>query len=381
MLHFLDYKNPIRWDNYINVWPHQVETKSKIINSMIANKLGYAVKVFARKLQAKVIDARTSRLFLEENHLDGSSAASLHYGLFDQDRLMAVMTIGKSRFSKTHDFEIIRLASLCGFVIVGGASKLLKFASQDLHGKLLTYSDRMIGNGNVYKQIGFTHLGVTRPGYFWFKDGQILSRHQTQKHKLEAIFGPVDLSLTENEIMHSNGWTRISDFGHDRWELQINSYSALFISKPNKTWWIDENGIQRRGEPKGNASIGRTSKTTKDRKWVVRDGVRKLVKEVLPTDEVAFNLEKTNKGKKLVTINGKKTFVDKVPENASISNPGTTTGRIGMKSPEGKKKLVTLEEARSLAKEGWVIAAKVIRHCPQHVKDFAKELEKEKGSN
>lgn len=52
-----------------------------------------------------------------------------------------------------------------------------------------------------------------------------------------------------------------------------------------------------------------------------------------------------------------------------------------MKSPEGKKRLVTLEEDRSLAKEGWVIAAKVIRHCPQHVKDFAKELEKEKGSN
>ena len=51
-----------------------------------------------------------------------------------------------------------------------------------------------------------------------------------------------------------------------------------------------------------------------------------------------------------------------------------------MKSPDGIKKLVSLEEARRLAKLGWVIAAKQIRNCPQHVKDFAKELEKEKGS-
>ena len=378
-MNLLNYKNPTRQEK-LNIWPHQQDNNPALIESMINHENGLSTRIYARKLSAIVIDAKTSRSFLDDNHLDGFATASFHYGLVDENsQLFMVLTIGKSRFSQQHDFEIIRLASLKNHAVVGGASKLLKFAIPDLHGKLLTYSDRKIGDGKVYEKLGFTHLGTTKPGYFWMKDDQILSRHQCQKHRLEKLLGPIDLTKTESQIMIEHGWTKVFDFGHDRWELVISD-SHTIKSALVKTWWVNENGQQRRGIPNNPTRLGRKDSTTSGKKWVLRDGKRMLVDEILQTDQIGFHLQKSNKGKKVILIDGKKKLVDEIPEGATLPVGGTTTGRIGMKSPKGTKKLVTLEEARQLAKLGWVIAAKQIRNCPQHVKDFAKELEKEKGS-
>lgn len=372
-MNVLSYINPVRHPG-INVWAHELTDKQRIIESMMNHQLGKSKKIHARKLNAVAISAQASAAFLNANHLDGSARATLHYGLVDNDVLVMVMTIGKSRFSKQHDFEIIRMATMLNHVVVGGASKLLNFAKQYLTGNLLTYSDRRIGNGNAYKQAGFTHLGQTQPGYFWMKGDKILSRYATQKHKLIKLFGDVDLSKSESKIMHEHGWTKVLDFGHDRWEMKISDDNRLPQIKRKR--WIDKNGIQRCGIPDENAKLGRLSGTTNGTKWVVRDGKRLLTKEVLPTDEVKFLVD-SNKGKKVVFVDGVRRILKEsdIPVDAEVRSLATNSGKVGMRSPEGVKRVVPLEEARALAAAGWKIAAKQINIAPEHVRQFAKELD------
>ena len=423
-MNVLSYLNPIRHPG-INVWAHELADKRDIIESMMNHQLGKSKKIHARKLDAVTISAQASSAFLNVTHLDGSARATLHYGLVDNDVLVMVMTIGKSRFSKHHDFEIIRMATMLNHVVVGGASKLLNFAKQDITGNLLTYSDRRIGNGNAYRQAGFTHLGQTQPGYFWMKGDKILSRYATQKHKLIKLFGDVDLSKSESKIMHEHGWIKVLDFGHDRWEMKISDDKnclnlclggksplissstagnrwvnngekdlsvpreaiTIYLSSGwklgrcsnsfvNRTWWIDQNGVQRCGIPDANAKLGRLSGTTNGTKWVIRDGKRLLTKEVLQTDEVKF-LVNSNKGKKVVFVDGVRRILKEsdIPDNAEVRSLATNSGKVGMRSPDGIKRVVSLEEARALAASGWKIAAKRINIAPEHVRQFAKELE------
>lgn len=119
--------------------------------------------------------------------------------------------------------------------------------------------------------------------------------------------------------------------------------------------------------------------STKDYTWVMRNGEQHLVKEVLPGDEVGFKQSKTNRGSKMLIKDGKQVCVDREQADQLILEgytkpPARTTGRIGLRSPSGEKKLVFLDEARQLVKVGWVLATTQLKSAPPQVLELAKEL-------
>lgn len=78
----------------------------------------------------------------------------------------------------------------------------------------------MYGEGNVYKNSGFTFLRSTKPGYFWTDGNDIkISRYRVQKHVIEKLhLKYYDSNLTEEENMRNNKFRRFWDCGNNVYE-------------------------------------------------------------------------------------------------------------------------------------------------------------------
>ena len=198
----------------INVFEDEWQEKRDIVKSIIKSQLGkYDRKIFARKCELKEI--KDCSEFLNENHIQGNTGASVKIGLFYDNELVSVMTFGKSRFNKKYSWELIRLATKLGTNVIGGASKMFSYFMKKYgDGGLISYCDARFFNGTVYTKLGMKELEYSRPNYFYVKNGKRFSRVMFQKHKLEKILPVFDASLSEVENMKNNKYFRIFDCGN-----------------------------------------------------------------------------------------------------------------------------------------------------------------------
>lgn len=186
----------------------------EIWKSMINNKLGLNQRIYARKCEIKEVDFGESLNFLDNNHLQGSCVSSIRYGLYYNNELVQLITFGKSRYDKKYDYELLRLCTLKGYCVVGGASKLFKHFISNHKGTIISYANRRFSKGDVYEQLGFEFKGETKPNYYYVKGDQTYSRLKFQKHKLAKMLENYDPNLTEYENMLNNGYDKIYDCGN-----------------------------------------------------------------------------------------------------------------------------------------------------------------------
>jgi very-short-patch-repair endonuclease len=201
----------------LHFWDYEILFSYEKVKSIILHKLKKSKnKIFARKTKIIKISSKKAREFLELNHLDGFGGAKYHYGLFDYDNnLIQVASIGKCRFNKHCEFELIRFASKLNTTIPGGFSKMIKFIKEELKiYELLSYANRRYSTGNTYTKIGRL-INIAGPNYFWVKGDLIYSRYQTQKHKLSKLkLKNYDPLLSEAKNMENNGFFKIKDCGN-----------------------------------------------------------------------------------------------------------------------------------------------------------------------
>lgn len=205
----------------IHIFESEWLLKQDIIKSRLQNALGQSKKIFARKCQIVNVSTTTRRQFLESNHLQGNVGSRVNYGLTYKDELVAVMTFGKTRFSKKYEYELLRFATKCGTNVVGGASRLFKhFTNEVKPTTVVSYGDLRFGTGRLYQKLGFDFLHNSKPNYFYFHKSDALtlqSRIKFQKHKLENLLETFDPELTEWENMYKNDYNRIWDCGNSVW--------------------------------------------------------------------------------------------------------------------------------------------------------------------
>ena len=109
---------------------------------------------------------------------------------------------------------MVRYATRSGVSVVGGASKLLsKFIGLVGDVSIISYADKRISNGNLYKQLGFIEIRSSPPSFFWMRSCERLSRYKTQKHKLKDLLPNYDDSLSAISNMKINGWEQVFDAG------------------------------------------------------------------------------------------------------------------------------------------------------------------------
>jgi hypothetical protein len=165
----------------------------------------------------KTVSELEKSIFLEKNHIQGDDVSSIKLGLFFENELISVMTFIKARYDKGYEYELSRYCNKLNTNIVGGASKLFKFFLETHNPtSVMTYSDRRLFSGLVYKQIGMSFLTHTIPGYYYFNKNNCtpINRINFQKHKLEKKLKIFNSELTEWENMQVNGFDRIWDCGH-----------------------------------------------------------------------------------------------------------------------------------------------------------------------
>lgn len=204
LLHIFEYE----WNN-INI-------KYKIINQLNKILNDENNKIYARDTEIKLIESSETRKFLDENHLQGYINTSINLGCFYGNELIGVMTFGKPRFNKGFDYELIRLCWKSSIYVVGGTQKLFSYFVNNYKPiTVISYCDISKFNGDVYKRLGFEFSRLSEPNYKWVNTitNDVLSRYQTQKHKLvEQGLGTE--AETEDEIMESFGYLKIYDSGN-----------------------------------------------------------------------------------------------------------------------------------------------------------------------
>ena len=187
-----------------------------IWTSMIKNKLGLNTKIYARKCLVKEVSSQEARKFLEDNHLQGYANSKIRLGLYYNEELVSLMTFSKPRYTKNYDWELVRFCTLKGYNVVGGASKLLSSFRSNYKGSIISYANRRWSNGDLYRRLGFKEINRTSPGYYYFKENEMIlyTRDKFQKHKLKDLLETFDERLTEEENMFENDYRKIYDCGN-----------------------------------------------------------------------------------------------------------------------------------------------------------------------
>ena len=219
--------------SFIQVWEDDWHNpiKKEIILSRIKSKLGLSEKIYARKCKVVELTERKEIVnavkFLKNNHLQGNAPSSRKFALLYNDEIVELATFGKSRkliSGNTDKIELIRLCTKQGYNIVGGFSKLIKFALKELNvDSFISYADNDWINyeNNGYLKSGFSLIKETACNYWWAKDGIRENRMKYTKDKLCSM--GFDKSKTETEIMNSLGYYKVYGSGNLLFEYrQIN---------------------------------------------------------------------------------------------------------------------------------------------------------------
>lgn len=196
---------------------HEWHTKKDLVQSMIRHQLGLSNRIYARKCDLTI---EVPNKFFHDNHISGYKPADITIGLSFNNDIVCSMSLSKH---KKYQWEVCRLATKQGLVVVGGADKLLKWFIQEAKpSTIFTYADRRFSVGGVYRQLGFTEIGITKPNYMYLDSNmKPHSRLKFQKHKLSTILKNFDQTKTEAENMFSNDYRRLWDAGHYKFLLSL----------------------------------------------------------------------------------------------------------------------------------------------------------------
>jgi very-short-patch-repair endonuclease len=198
----------------LQIWDNEWNEKRDIVISIIKSNLKINRTLYARKCKIGELCSKQFSDFLKYNHIQGNANASIRYGLFNGEELVAVMGFSKSRFGKKQSHELIRFANKIDLNVVGGFSKLFKHAiKEESIVSIQTFCDLRIFSGHSYASVGFKYSHTTTPGYFYYKSGKILNRQSAQKHKLGRLLPLFDNTLSEAKNMQNAGWIKVWDCG------------------------------------------------------------------------------------------------------------------------------------------------------------------------
>lgn len=156
----------------------------------IMSVLGLNKRLHGRKAEIIAINQREADVFLNNNHIQDSARAKYKLALKIDEQIVAVACFSSLRPMKriASDYksvELIRFATLIGYTVTGGFTKLLKhFIKIVAPNDVMSYADRDWSLGNAYEQSGFKLVGVTPPAQIWL-DKMKLQRYFS--HRLPVV--------------------------------------------------------------------------------------------------------------------------------------------------------------------------------------------------
>jgi len=181
------------------------------------------IRLFARKTDLREVPKKEASLFLEENHIQGSSQIESAFGLYYNEELVGIVTGNKHhRQGMKNQFILNRLAFKTNVSVAGGSSRLLKaligYAKKNGYLKLVSWSDNRWSEGNVYEKLGFVLEETLGPDYSYVVGQKRISKQSCTK---ENLLKKGAIGNTEKEMALSLGYSRIWDCGKKRWTFAL----------------------------------------------------------------------------------------------------------------------------------------------------------------
>lgn len=211
----------------IHIMEDEIKNTPKIVRSRLISILNLtSKKIYARKCTIREINSKDSSDFLEINHIQGKCGSSVRIGLFYEDLLISIMTLGKNRRSlgnknNKDEWELLRFCNILNTSVVGSASKLLSYFIKKYHPiKIVSYCDiRWSPDGGMYRKLGFKFIKNTSPNYWYFKNNSMERKHRFSYRKNLLIMKGEDKNKTESKIMEDKGFLKVYDCGSSKWEM------------------------------------------------------------------------------------------------------------------------------------------------------------------
>lgn len=211
----------------VHVFEDEWLYKKEIVKSRLLNLIGKTPnKIFARKCKIKEVSSKEVSKFLDENHIQGKLGATVRLGLYYNEELVSLMTFGELRKNlgqtkKEGSFELLRFCNKLNTNVIGGASKLLKFFTENIeYNEIISYADRRWSTGELYETLSFNKQKETKPNYFYTKGAIRESRFKFRKDVL--VSKGYDKNKTEKEIMEELGYSRVYDCGSFKYNKTKN---------------------------------------------------------------------------------------------------------------------------------------------------------------
>ena len=168
----------------IQIWEDQWKNNTSLIKDILKTRLGVNSnkRIYARDCVIKEVDNETYKTFCNDNHMQGYRPANIRLGLYYRDTLVQLASFGRARSYVKSSFECweyewIRGATLKGYSVIGGTSKLFKsFITTYDPTNVLCYCDWNYFNGKSYEKCGFRFIDRTGPDLFFIKNSSSLER-------------------------------------------------------------------------------------------------------------------------------------------------------------------------------------------------------------
>lgn len=207
--------------------------RSKLLHYTNQNTVA---KVHARDCVIRACTKNEKKQLLNNNHIQGNDNASVYYGAYWGDTMVAVMTFSRPRVAlgqkgntdKTGRWELSRFCTDVRYRIPGIASKLLKhFQRNHEWVEIYSYADKRWSVGNMYHQLGFKLIADNPPDYFYVKDGIRKHRWNYRKDILKTTLPQYDPNKTEYQNMVDHGFWRV-------WDCGTLKFSMINVKEPVK---------------------------------------------------------------------------------------------------------------------------------------------------
>jgi hypothetical protein len=208
----------------IHVFEDEWLYKQDIVKSRIRNLLGITNnKIYARKCEIREVNPSESKLFLNDNHIQGNCKSNLKIGLYYNDELVSLMTFGLGRVimgGKSDEWELTRFCNKLDTNVIGGASKLLKYFIKNYQpNEIISYADRRWSQGELYETLGFDFIHNSKPNY-WYINNDV-REYRFKYRKSELVKNGYDENKSERQIMFELKKYRIYDCGNKLFKLSL----------------------------------------------------------------------------------------------------------------------------------------------------------------
>jgi hypothetical protein len=223
--HFNKYKKCVENNiRLFGIFADEWVDKKDLIKAMIRHRLGIFAdtKLRASKLELrKLNENKNYRDFFNKFHIDGHTNSKFAVGLFYNNELICCASFRNNGHLKF--LEIARFATDYNYYIHGGLGRILKSLGDKT---ILSYSNNRIGNGEIYKSLGFKEITdkKVKPSY-WYTDlknkkfrtsfqrirnPEILSSYPTEEK--QALAGLLSKPFNHNKKIY-----KIYDYSHKKW--------------------------------------------------------------------------------------------------------------------------------------------------------------------